>query len=311
MQRRMNLVLLLILTLGLFAAGVVFSIGEGRRVQEEQLEQAQLLMTLANITRNYTNDEVRGLFDYTDGPFHKASVPSYASRRITEALLDQPEYQGYSVREAALAPINVNNRADEFEAGIIRGFQEQAKHETFDPTDLPTVNGMRVVEGGVVFYLAEPIVLPPDDRFHCLDCHGAEADAPAGMLTQYPGAAGFEWKEGEVVGAQVVTVPVSLANKHKRERMATLLVALLSVFTLIYAALNFLLSRGFLIPMRRVTDLADQMSRGQPAEWLNESLPGEQGKLAAAINRLKRSQDKALEVAAREEPSQDSDRTHA
>ncbi len=310
MQRRMNLLLLGILFTGLVVAGASFSVGEVRRVQAEELERAQLLMDLANVTRLYTNDEVRPLFEYGSTAFHKAMVPSYASRRITEALLEKEKYRGYSIREAALRPINADNRADDWEAGIIRGFKDHPPADGYSLEEPVSVNGMRSMPAGDVFFLAEPIVVPPEAQFHCLVCHGAPDQVPAAMLAEYPGAAGLNWTEGEVVGAQIVTVPIATALKHRKERLATLLLSLLAVFTLIYVAANALLARHFLGPMRTMTDSAEKMSRGEEAPWIDEGLPGEQGRLGAAINRLKRSQDKALEIAARaEEPERNPDRT--
>jgi hypothetical protein len=299
LQRRMNLLLLVILATGLIVASASFGLGEVKRVRAEVLERANLLMDMANVTRLYTNDEVRPLFLYQGETFHKAMVPSYASRKITEALVAKPHYAGYSIREAALRPINANNRADDWEAGKIKEFMDGAPPGGYDPEDLPSLSGERTLPDGDVFFLAEPIVVPPEAKFGCLSCHGPEADAPAAMLVDYPGAAGFGWLEGQVVGAQIVTVPIVLALKHRRERMITLLLSLVAVFTLIYVSASYILSRNFLRPMKRVTELADRMSRGEEAEWLNEDLPGEQGKLAAAINRLKRSQDKAIELAER------------
>ena len=296
MQRRMNLVLLGILAVALLLAGSVFGLGEVSRVEAEERDHAQLLMNLANITRDYTNDEVRPLIDYHTATFHKSAVPSYASRRITEQLLEQEAYEAYSIREAVLAPINVTNRADDWEAGLILDFIERQPDGGYDTDDLPQVSGTRVRMDQPVFFLAEPIVVPMGQQ-SCLDCHGAKEDAPQTMLAAYPGAAGFDWVEGQVVGAQVVTVPINLSLKHRRERMATLFASLLAVFTLIYAALNRMLGAQFLAPMGRITEQTERMSRGEPAERLDESLPGEQGRLAAAINRLKSSHDKALELA--------------
>jgi hypothetical protein len=309
-QRRMNLLLLATLFTGLVVAGASFFAGEVRRVQAEEMERAQLLMDLANVTRLYTNDEVRPLFEYSAGGFHKAMVPSYASRRITESLLEKEKYAGYSIREAALRPINADNRADDWEAGIIRQFKENPPAGGYSPEEPTTLSGMRSLPDGDVFFLAEPIVVLPDEQFHCLACHGEPDAVPAAMLAQYPGAAGLNWTEGEVVGAQIVTVPIALALKHRRERLATLLLSLLAVFTLIYVAANALLAREFLRPIRKVIDSAEKMSTGQDVAWLDESLLGEQGRLAGAINRLKRSQDKALELAERSgEAPRDPDRT--
>jgi len=159
-QSRLLIVTSVAFVIALLLAGGVFYKGELVRVEDELLSKARLLMDLADTTRLYTNDEVLPLVAYEES-FHKASVPSYASRRITEELLKRPQYAGYSIREAALAPILVTNRASDWEAGVIHRFTAQEPAAGFDLANLPETVERRTVDGHGVLALAKPIVMPP------------------------------------------------------------------------------------------------------------------------------------------------------
>ena len=50
----------------------------------------------------------------------------------------------------------------------------------------------------------------------CLRCHGDPAHAPAAMRALYPGNGGFNWRLGETVGAQIVSVPFEVQTRRSR-----------------------------------------------------------------------------------------------
>ena len=45
----------------------------------------------------------------------------------------------------------------------------------------------------------------------CLTCHSTPSAAPASMIDLYGSANGFGWKLGDVIGAQIVSVPMQVA----------------------------------------------------------------------------------------------------
>ncbi len=294
MQNRLLLVTSVAFVVALLLAGSVFYRGEVARVEAELIAKAHLVMDLADTTRVYTNDEV---FPITGAgsTFHKPSVPSYASRRITEELLKRPEHAGYSIREAALAPINVDNRANAWEAGLIQRFTKEKPDGGYDLAALPSIVERKQVGETQVMALAEPIVMPAEPG--CLRCHASREAAPPAMLAAYEGAAGFGWVPGDVVGVQVVTVPTEMAGEHARQRLISLLISLLAVFVLTFVVMQTMLSRLVLRPVRSTIDVALAASRGEPAPELPETPATELGELNAAVNRLRRSHDKALSLA--------------
>lgn len=72
-------------------------------------------------------------------------------------------------------------------------------------------------------------------------CHSTPANAPQTMIDSYGNANGFGWKLNEVVGAQIVSVPMSLPLQ-RAEAMSLVFVALMTaVLVLIGLVLNITL----------------------------------------------------------------------
>ena len=69
------------------------------------------------------------------------------------------------------------------------------------------VTGERDTPVGRMLYLARPIQIKDAA---CLACHSVPSAAPASMVKLYGEANGFGWKHQEIVGAQVVSVPMTL-----------------------------------------------------------------------------------------------------
>lgn len=66
--------------------------------------------------------------------------------------------------------------------------------------------GERDSVAGLVLYLSHPIKITDPG---CLACHGAPSDAPQTLLATYGSVNGFGWKLNEMIGAQIVTVPMA------------------------------------------------------------------------------------------------------
>ncbi len=300
----MNLILLSLLVPGILAAGVVFWWTDHNRMQETELHRAVLLMDFASSVREHSDRAVRPA-TWRGEQVDPIDVPCWATRKVVDVLLapaeqgDSPtrhEYEGYAIREVALAPMNPENLANHWEAGIIRMFREEQPPSGWSEGQLPLHwEYLDAQDGEEVLGVAEPIVIPHADHHHCLSCHGDRDAAPAGMLDLHPGAA-FGWQQGEVVGAQVVYVPPGSASEHHQESLATVLLSLLSVFTLMYLAANQIMGRGLLAPLNAVADRVEAISLGQSVDALDETRPGEFGRIAVAVNRLRRSHDRAIEL---------------
>ena len=116
------------------------------------------------------------------------------------------------------------------------------------------------VQGGTLNY-ARPLRAVPA----CLACHGDPAKAPASVLKLYPApskalpAGGYGYRDGEVVGISMVTVPHQSPMQMAMAQGAGFWVSLLCLFAIMGGGL-FLLWNGILNPVRRQTRYANQLA---------------------------------------------------
>lgn len=154
--------------------------------------------------------------------------------------------------------------------------------------------GALAAGGGEFLWVARPMLVPDSRSHQCLSCHGevgvdvTEARRDA-IVAIYPGASAFGWSSGEVVGAQVVTVPWRDAQRAALHSTATVSMALLSVFTLMFLVLNVVMRRNFLVPLRRTLSHVEAASLGELPDMPLAGDPNvEIGRPNASINRLVR-----------------------
>ena len=76
-------------------------------------------------------------------------------------------------------------------------------------------------------------------------------------------ANGFGWKQNEVVGAQIVSVPMTLPIKRSEDTFKVFMISLTAVFAFIFVALNLMLHYIVIWPVTKLSQIADQVSLGQ------------------------------------------------
>ena len=132
--------------------------------------------------------------------FHPQAVSAYAAVKNFDVLHKQ--FPDYFYREPALNPTNPSDRATDWESDIIQDFRAHPS-QSEDIRFRPTLKGL-------VMNLSRPI--KADER--CLVCHDTPHKAPASMVTAYGPNNGFGWKANEIIGAQIVSVPMKLASER-------------------------------------------------------------------------------------------------
>ncbi len=132
-----------------------------------------------------------------DNEFHPQTVPAFAATEIFNYLREK--YPEYFYKEATLNPTNPRDRATDWETDIVNQFRGNTKLPEFLTTrDTPT---------GAALVLARPIKI---GNVSCLTCHSTPDKAPPEMIKLYGTANGFGWKLDEIIGAQVVSVPMAV-----------------------------------------------------------------------------------------------------
>ena len=117
------------------------------------------------------------------------------------------------------------------------------------------------------------------------------------MVALYGNDNGFGWQMGEIVGAQVVSVPMSIPMANAERAFLAFMVSLCAVFVILYVVLNLMLTYMIIRPVTRMSRDANEISTGNfgvpefPETWRDEI-----GRLAVSFNRMRRSLEHAIRM---------------
>jgi protein-histidine pros-kinase len=251
--------------------------------KREVLSHASLMMEAAAAARSYTSKEIQPLLNpLLEKQFLPQSVPSYAATQSFARLHEI--HQNYSYKEATLNPTNPRDRVVEWEADVVRNLR--------DHPNLKEMVGERATPSGPSMFLARPIQIT-DAR--CLSCHSTPGAAPASMRALYGDANGFGWKHQEIVGSQIVSVPLEVPVAQANRTWKLIMTGMVLTFACILALVNLALWSMVLRPMRKIVRIADAVSAGDlAAEPFATRGDDEIAQLGGAFNRMRRSLEKAM-----------------
>jgi len=284
LRLKFNLVLLVVFALGLGVTGYLSYDLLHRNAREEVLRNAGVMMEAALSMRGYTNSQIRPLIPYSEEIFHPQSVPAYSATEIMNSL--RKKYSDYSYKEATLNPTNPRNKAVEWESDIVNTFRNNPERGE--------ISGERDTPTGRSLYLARAFQIK--DKA-CLACHTTAAEAPPAMVKIYGPSNGFGWKHMEVIGAQIVSVPMSLPIQNANRAFYTFMGSLTAVFVVLFVILNVMMSTLIVRPITEMSKAADEISTGNmDIPEFSETGKDEVSLLARSFNRMRRSLEKAIEL---------------
>ena len=269
---KFNLVFVPIVIAGICATAVVIRNQLRDNAQQEVLESAKLMLETARASRTYTDQQITPLLERqqneidkstqtvrkaletaekvaetskrqsllnilnqvginnestkpVEREFHPQSIPFFAA---TEAFnYFRRAHPDYAYKEAALNPTNLRDRTVDWEADIVGVFRK-------DPAKTEFI-GNRETPSGLSLFVSAPIKV--DDK-SCLECHSAPDKAPPEMVKLYGNVNGFGWKEDDVIGAQIVSVPGAVSEKIADGAFRSLLAWLIGIGALVFALVN-------------------------------------------------------------------------
>ncbi len=282
---KFNLVLILVFAVGLgVTGGLSWNILQ-ENARKEVIERAGLMMEAALAVRSYTVSEIRPLLALQmTKEFLPQSVPAYAATQSFSKLREKhPEY---TYKEATLNPSNPRNRAVDWENDIVQEFRNNPEHQE--------IIGVRDTPTGQSLYLARPMQIKHPG---CLSCHSTIEAAPKTLLKKYGTANGFGWKMNEIVGARIVSVPMTVPLQKAQDAFRTFMGSLIGVFIAIIVILNLMLRAIVISPVTKMSRIADEVSKGNmEAPEFSERGKDEISVLAASFNRMRRSLEKAMKL---------------
>lgn len=282
---KFNLIFALVFVAGLLGCGYLTRELLQRNAQDEILENARLLMESSIAVRNYTSNQIKPLLEtQMKYSFLPQSVPAYSATEVLTTLAKK--YPEYGYKEATLNPTNPRDRAVEWEADLVNRFRSAS-----DQTEL---SGERDTPLGRMLYIARPIKI---SNPACLACHSTVEAAPKPLLDKYGPANGFGWNHNEVVGAQVVSVPMALPLARAEKTFKVFMLSLGGLFLAIAVLLNVMLWLTVIRPVTRLSGLADRVSLGEmEAPEFALASRDEIGTLAASFSRMRRSLEQAMKM---------------
>ena len=275
---KFNLALLVLFANGFTISGYLTYRVLQANARDEILQNARVMMEAALSARSYTIGQIKPLLDTQQKYFFRPqTVPAYAATEQFNEL--RKKYPDYGYKEATLNPTNPRDRATDWETDVVGQFRQTPGR--------PEMLGERMTPTGPSLYLARPIQIT---NAACLSCHSTVDAAPKTMIAAYGEANGFGWKLDEVVGAQIVSVPMSVPIERAKRSLRAFLLSLAAVFLVTFVLINVML---YTIVIRRITwlsALADRVSLGdlEAGDFVSQSAD-EIGILTGALGRMKAS----------------------
>ncbi len=282
---KFNLMFLLILLLGLGVSAFISRNLLQANAKDEVLNNARLLMEKAMAVRAYTSTQITGLLaTQMKYEFLPQSIPSYSAVEVLNTL--HAKYPQFSYKEATLNPTNPRDRATGWEVDIVNRFRgDDALKETV---------GQRETPSGTELFVARPLRITNPA---CLQCHSSVDAAPKTMVDRYGPANGFGWNLNEVIGAQIISVPMSLPQQRAERSFNVFMGAQLAIFAAVGLALNLMIWLLIVRPVTRLSSLADRVSQGElDAPAFANTSKDEIGTLAASFNRMRTSVVQAMRM---------------
>jgi protein-histidine pros-kinase len=282
---KFNLLFVLVMVLGLAVSGAVTRDLLQGNAQEEVLNNARLLMEKAIAVRGYTSAQITPLLqEQMKVAFLPQSVPSYSAVEVLKAL--QGKYPDFAYKEATLNPTNPRDRAEGWEADVVNQFRSN--------TDLKESMGLRETATGPALWIARPLRIT---NGACLVCHSSIEAAPKTMIERYGTANGFGWNMNEVIGAQVVSVPMAVPLQRADRSFKVFMGAQVAVFVTVGIVLNLMIWLVIVRPVTKLSALADRVSQGdlEAADFVTRS-KDEIGTLAASFSRMRASVVQAMKL---------------
>jgi HAMP domain-containing protein len=282
---KFNLIFILVMALGVAVAGWISRGLLQEQARQEVLSTARLLMEKAIAVRSYTSGQITKLLEtQMKYEFLPQSIPSYSATEVLATL--HTKYPDYSYKEAALNPTNPRDRAVGWEVDIVGAFRNNA--------DLKEFVGERDTPTGRSLYVSRPLRITNPA---CLQCHSSVEAAPRTMVDKYGPANGFGWQLNEVIGAQVVSVPMALPLQKAQENFKLFIGSLVGVFVVVGLVLNLMIWFVVVRPVTQLSALADRVSQGDlnAPEFAAKSRD-EIGTLAESFSRMRASVTQAMKM---------------
>lgn len=232
------------------------SIDKARAIARQIIETRDYLASVVSV------DQVAATY---------ALTPQVAASRIAQRLTDS---NNYYVRQVSLRYRNPDNRPDQFEHTALL----QASTTRQERFQIQEANGAKLLR-----YL-----LPMEATKACLKCHGSYEAAPGFIQRRFPkGHHSYDYREGEIIGAISVSIPLAPLYRAILQDMRTELAFEGGILVVLLLVTGWLIHRAILSPVTKVAQGIEAVAHsGNYSEPIPQRGNDEIGRLVNAFNDL-------------------------
>lgn len=282
LQSRFNVVLIIVYLSSLLITLSIVYLDARQEMYVQARHRLTLISDMVGAIREYVTQDVRPAL-LAQHVLHPPAVSStvassYIARHFAK---QQPDFY---LKTASDNPLNPANLVQPIEQSFLNSFREN-RQETFIIRE-GTLNGKQYL------FSAQPTLSSNE----CLLCHGKPETAPPTMRQQYTGSSGFGYRVNEVVGVNVVGVPLENVQTAIFKRSLAITIILTAIFSIMMILINMTVRRQILQPLEDIIESAQAISKGQQLDVpLPTTRADEIGQLTQAIELMRRSFVKAME----------------
>jgi len=221
---------------------------EKNHIEQDALSKSRIVLAAVESTRSYVEDILRPrMYDLAgrDAFIMEAMSTSYISRAVMDKFNES--MPAYRYRRVAVKARNPASEPTPVEREMIAYFQENPGETQWQ--------GIREIGGTTGFLDARPVRMTAS----CLKCHGKPEDAPLPLLEIYGDQRGFGYREHQLAGISVVSIPMDGALKKIRSQAFSVFAITFMLMMSLYILISFLFNR---MVVRSLRDLLGIFRRG-------------------------------------------------
>ncbi|MBO1908443.1 DUF3365 domain-containing protein [Microvirga sp. 3-52] len=285
LRLKFNIILAVCYLLGLSLSIYPFYQISRQEAMEQLQSQIDVLRAQALSIRRYTSEEIQPLLaEHSSVQFLPQTIPSFSAQTAFRNF--RGFYPQFFYKEAALNPTNPADLARDWEREVIEKLRANP--------DLIKDVSFQTIDNRSHYTATYPLVIKDES---CLTCHSTPDRAPPSMVALYGNKNGFGWKLNETIGAQIISVPMDIAEGSIWRNLVLFVGTSSVIFLVLLILLNILLNRYVISPVTRMAKTAEAVSMGD-ASVAEFEYPGsdEIASLSRSFNRMRRSLDSALKM---------------
>jgi signal transduction histidine kinase len=199
------------------------------QVVKDAEDKTAIIMAHVKATGDYVREALRpAIFDALDrlNAQDEFIIEAMSTTHVSMQVMSRfnKDQKDYVFKRLSDNPMNKKNSADLFHLEMLSYFRSNPDHKAW--------KGIVTLDAGQYLYRLNPVMMDAT----CLQCHGSPFEAPVQLVRIYGNSSGFNWKVGEVIGVNSVSVPLDAAfAEAKKSAIDVFLYSFVSLFVLFIA----------------------------------------------------------------------------